>query len=102
MSCLPLLEGLLLWTHFFKSTGAALQTVQIIDYSDLAVFDTFNDSYLSILDYRGTLAVTDQEPGKIVLPVLDHAEPGRNILQRWASLDKYHKLQTRKLRTYSN
>jgi hypothetical protein len=64
VSFLPLLEGLSLLTNLFKSTGAALQTVQIIDYSDLAVFDTFNDSYLSILDYRGTLAVTDQEPGR--------------------------------------
>jgi hypothetical protein len=45
-------------------TEGALETVQVIDYSDLAVFDTFNDSYLVKQDYRGQLTPADVEAGR--------------------------------------
>jgi hypothetical protein len=63
----------------FKETeAAALQTVQVIDYSDLAVFDAFNDSYLFKRDYRGLLTPPDQEPGRNILTPPDQ-EPGIGI-----------------------
>jgi hypothetical protein len=37
--------------------------VQVIDYSELVVYDAFNGSYLSGQDYRGLLLPPDREPG---------------------------------------
>ena len=40
------------------------EVTQVIDYSDMVVFDAFNGSYLSSQDYRGLILPPDQEPGK--------------------------------------
>ena len=39
------------------------EVTQVIDYSDLVVFDAFNSSYLSSLDFKGLLLPPDKEPG---------------------------------------
>jgi hypothetical protein len=41
-----------------------VEAVDVIDYSELVVFDAFNGSYLSSQDYRGLLLPHDQEPSK--------------------------------------
>jgi hypothetical protein len=41
-----------------------LDAVQVIDYSDLVVFDAFNGSYLSSQDYRGLSTSPNKIPGK--------------------------------------
>jgi hypothetical protein len=47
-----------------NATDTAAEVVDIIDFSEVVVFDAFNDSYLSSLDYRGLLLHHDQEPSK--------------------------------------
>jgi hypothetical protein len=40
------------------------ELVEVVDYSEMVVFDAFNNSYLSSQDYRGLLLPHDQEPSK--------------------------------------
>jgi hypothetical protein len=56
-----LIAGLLL--HDVQATMEDMEFVEVIDYSNLVVFDAFNGSYLSDQDYRGLLLPTDQHSG---------------------------------------
>jgi hypothetical protein len=61
--------GIFCTVHSLLDAHATLEhmeTVEVIDYSELVVFDAFNGSYLSSQDYRGLLSPGDQEPGIIV------------------------------------
>ena len=60
-----------IWLFIGYHQGAAvsevgLESMEVIDYSDLVVFDAFNGSYLSSQDYRGLLLPPDQEPGTLL------------------------------------
>jgi hypothetical protein len=62
------LIGMFVLTHPLHLAAAAvedIETVEVIDYSELCVFDAFNGSYLSSKDYRGLSLPTDQEPGTV-------------------------------------
>jgi hypothetical protein len=60
------LTGIFVFVHPLHETEAAVEnveTIEVIDYSELVVFDAFNGSYLSSRDYRGLSLSKDQEPG---------------------------------------
>jgi hypothetical protein len=62
------LIGMFVLTHPLYLSEAVvedIETVEVIDYSELVVFDAFNGSYLSRQDYRGLLLPADQEPGTV-------------------------------------
>jgi hypothetical protein len=46
-----------------QATMEEMETLEVIDYSELVVFDAFNGSYLSGQDYGGLLLPIDQQPG---------------------------------------
>jgi hypothetical protein len=54
---------LLIWAEAATETFTA-EVVEVIDYSEIVIFDAFNGSYLSRQDYRGLSLSQDQEPSK--------------------------------------
>jgi hypothetical protein len=65
--------SMLLWPPIVAAAAAAQmvddreedgEEVDVIDYSDIVVFDAFNGSYLSGKDYRGLLFNEHNEPSK--------------------------------------